>query len=81
MNHEDVHFIAKKRKYIKRRRNRRIAVLVLLCTAILVVWAVIISLASNIFGEEKAVTTALNESEQVTAQTSEAVSEKIIILR
>ena len=76
MNHEDVHFIAKKRKYIKRRRNRRIAVLVLLCTAILVVWAVIISLASNIFGEEKAVTTALNESEQVTAQTSEVVSEK-----
>ncbi len=70
----DVHFIAKKRQYIKHKRNKRLALLALLCTAILVIWIVIINLVMNIAGDYKDVTTALETTVQTEEQTSAIVS-------
>ena len=78
MNHNpqnDAHFIAKKRQYIKHKRNRRLTLLALLCAAIAVVWIVIISLVMNITRDYNEVTTELETTVQTEVQTSAFVSE------
>lgn len=54
MNHrptEDAHFVARKRQYIKKRRNKRILTVAVLCAAIIVVWIFIIKAWNGISDE------------------------------
>ena len=50
MNHrpdENAHFVAKKRQYIKRRKNKRTAIVAVLCVAIAIVWLMIINVVKD----------------------------------
>ncbi|MBQ6893786.1 MAG: D-alanyl-D-alanine carboxypeptidase family protein [Clostridia bacterium] len=73
---EDVHFVAKKRQYIKRKKRFRTVVLSLMCIAIVAVWVVIIlaikEFSSPYLPEETATDTAIVTTELIALETTAA---------
>ena len=73
MNHrpdENAHFVAKKRQYIKRRKNKRTVIIAVLCVAIAIVWLMIINVVKDFSNAyTPAETTAGTIAETTAAQT------------
>ena len=74
---ENAHFVAKKRQYIKRKKNKRMAILAVLCVAIAIVWVMIICVVKDFSkAYSPAVTTTETDAVTTAAPITEIVTER-----
>ncbi len=80
MNHrpdENAHYVAKKRQYMKRKKNKRTALIAVLCIAITIVWIMIINVVKDFSSAyTPAKTTAETFAETTVAETEALTTER-----